>query len=91
MWHTWVYMATNVTVGPQGRIVIPAELRKELGITRGEKLVARAQDGQLILERQQAILERIQRLFDHIPRDVSLVDELIAERRAQAQRENEEA
>lgn len=80
-------MAVRVTVGPQGRIVIPAELRKELEIHAGEQLVARAERGRLVLETREAILARLQKRFAHIPRDVSLADELIAERRAEGARE----
>lgn len=77
----------SVRIGAQGRIVIPAELRKELGIQPGEQLIARAEDGRLVLERRDAILARLQALFAHIPAGVSLADELIAERRAEARRE----
>ncbi|HEX6511198.1 MAG TPA: AbrB/MazE/SpoVT family DNA-binding domain-containing protein [Chloroflexota bacterium] len=78
----------EVRVGPQGRLVIPATLRKELGLEPGERLVARLDEGRLVLERRQVILERLQRRFTHIPPEVSLVDELIAERRAEARRES---
>jgi len=64
-------------------------LRKELSITQGERLVARVEEGRLILERPDDIVARIQRRFAHIPSDVSLADELIAERRAEARRELE--
>jgi AbrB family looped-hinge helix DNA binding protein len=77
----------SVRIGAQGRIVIPANLRKELGIQPGERLVARAEDGRLVLERRDAIVAQLQALFAHIPADVSLADELIAERRAEARRE----
>ena len=79
--------SVRVRIGPQGRIVIPAELRKELGIQPGEQLIAHAEDGRLVIERRDAILAHLQSLFAHIPPDVSLADELIAERRAEARRE----
>jgi hypothetical protein len=53
----------------------------------GDTLIARVEAGHLILEKPEAILERIQARFRGIPPDVSLVDELIAERRAEARRE----
>ena len=43
----------EVRIGPQGRLVVPAQLRKELGIHTGERLVAHVEDGRLILERHQ--------------------------------------
>jgi hypothetical protein len=52
-------------------------------------LIARVKDGQLVLEKREQILARVQSWFDQVPRDVSLVDELIAERREEARREAE--
>jgi hypothetical protein len=49
---------------------------------------ARVEDGVLLLETQQAILDRIHAIMRrHVPPGVSLVDELIAERHAAAERE----
>jgi AbrB family looped-hinge helix DNA binding protein len=76
-----------VTVGPQGRLVVPARLRRRLGIGAGDVLVARADDDRLVLERREAILARLRRRFDAVPADVDLVDELIAARREEAKRE----
>lgn len=42
-----------------------------------------------MLEQPETIWERITARFAHIPADVSLADELIAERRAEAKREAE--
>ena len=76
-----------VTVGPQGRLVIPAPLRRELGITPGSVLAARVEDGHLILEPRDAVLARIRSRFK--PADgVSLARELIRERREEARRES---
>lgn len=87
-------MATNppnneVQVGAQGRLVIPAALRKALHLKPGDRLIARQEGQSLVLERREAIEQRLWQLFAHIPKDVSLVDELIAERREEARRENE--
>jgi AbrB family looped-hinge helix DNA binding protein len=79
--------AIEVTVGPQGRVVVPAALRRRLGLRPGDVLVARAEEDRLVLERREAILARLQRAFAHIPADVSLADELIAQRRREAERE----
>ncbi len=76
-----------IHVGPQGRVVIPAAVREALAIGPGDTLVGRIEDGQLVLEKREHILTRIQAMFAHIPPAVSLVDELIAERRAEARRE----
>ena len=80
----------NVIVGEQGRIVIPARLRREMGIKEGDELMARVKDGQLVLEELGHALERVQEAFQEISQGRSLVDELIAERRREARKEQEE-
>ncbi len=79
------------TVGPQGRVVIPSELRRTWKLEQGETLVARLVDDQLIIERPKAILARLKQRFAHLVGGPSLVDELIAERRLEAAREDEES
>jgi AbrB family looped-hinge helix DNA binding protein len=90
-WHNISEMSENetlqVTLGRQGRLVVPAPLRRRLGIQAGDVLVARAEDDRLVLERPEAVVARLQRRFAKIPPEVSLVDELLAERRAEAKRE----
>ena len=91
MWHNASYMAgpgaIEVTVGPQGRLVVPAPLRRLLGIEPGDVLVARAEDDRLVLERRAAVLARARSRYSAVPADVSLADELIAQRREEARRE----
>ena len=48
--------ATPLQVGPQGRIVIPAAVRQSLGIEPGDTLVARVEDGRLVLETRAHLL-----------------------------------
>ena len=80
----------DVRVGPQGRVVIPARLREELHLGPGEVLVAHVDGDRLVLERRQAILDRLKDAFSAaVPRSTRLADELIAERRAEAAREDE--
>ncbi len=67
--------------------MIPAALRKALKIKPGDRLVARKVGESLVLERRETVERRLRERFRHIPRDVSLADELIAERRAEAERE----
>jgi AbrB family looped-hinge helix DNA binding protein len=78
----------EVTVGPQGRLVVPATLRRRLGIEAGDVLIASAQQDRLVLERRDAILSRVRQRLAVVPDDVSMVNELIAERRDEAKREN---
>ncbi len=78
---------SKVRVGPQGRVVIPASLRKALGIRPGQMLVARAEEGRVVLEQPDAIIARLKNRLWAVPSDVSLVDELISERRKESYRE----
>ncbi len=82
--------AIRVRVGPKGRVVVPAPIRQALGIEEGTELMARIEGDGIVLEPRSAALRRLQALFAHIPRDVSLVDELIDERREEARREGRE-
>jgi AbrB family looped-hinge helix DNA binding protein len=79
--------AIEVTVGPQGRLVVPAALRRRLDLQPGDVLLARAEEDRLVLERRGAILARVRGRFAHVPADVSLADELLAQRREEATRE----
>lgn len=80
----------EIQIGAQGRIVIPAHLRKALRFKLGDRLVARQVGESLVLERREAVEKRLQDRFRHIPRDVSLVDDLLAGRRDEAVREEQE-
>jgi AbrB family looped-hinge helix DNA binding protein len=50
-----------VTVNEQGRVTIPLELRRELGIEPGTRLVVYVEDGRLIAESESTRLRRLQR------------------------------
>jgi len=78
----------EVTVGPQGRLVVPAALRRRLGIEAGDVLIASAQQDRLVFEPRDAVLARVRRRLAVVPAEVSMVDELIAERRDEAKRDH---
>ena len=82
--------AVEVNIGKQGRLVIPSHLRRSLGLSEGDRLIAREEDGRLVLEKRETIERRLKARFAHIPKERSLVDELIAERREAAKKEAEE-
>lgn len=76
---------TTLTINPEGRITLPADMRRQLGIKPGDSVSARLENGTIILESQDAILNRVQAKFAKVKG--SMADELIAERRAEASRE----
>lgn len=82
--------ATELHVGPQGRVVIPAELRRAWKLESGEVLLARLENDRLVLERPAQVIERVKQRFAHLRGGPSMADELIAERRREAARDNEE-
>jgi AbrB family looped-hinge helix DNA binding protein len=74
-----------VSVGPKGRVVIPAGIRRELGIGEGSELVAIVEGQAVVLVPRPAIRSRLRSIFADV--GVSMREELIAERRAEAARE----
>ena len=77
-----------VQLGAQGRVVVPAPIRKALGFRPGETLVARVEDDHLVIEKPASVERRIRDRFRKSG-GRSLAEELIAERREEARRENE--
>jgi len=82
-------LSNEVQLGAQGRLVIPAALRKALNLNKGDCLIARKVGDSLILERREAIESRLWEMFSDIPKEISLVNELITERHVAAQTENQ--
>lgn len=79
-------MRATIVIGGQGRIVLPARVRSELGLQPGDVLVVSTEAGRLILEPRQAAARRLRgRYRNHATEGA--VDELIAERHDAAARE----
>jgi AbrB family looped-hinge helix DNA binding protein len=75
-------------VNENGRVVIPSSFRKALGIRVGDEVVLRIEDDELRITTQQRRIQRAQRRArQYVKRGTSLVDELLAERRAAAKYE----
>lgn len=79
--------AMEVQVGPQGRMVIPAALRRAWRIESGQILIARLEGERLVFEKPAQVAERVKRRFAALRGQPSMADALIAERRAEALRE----
>ena len=71
-----------------GRVVVPAEIRQALGIKEGDTICWELIDGEARLTTRLVRLRRAQACFQkQVPAgSPSLADELIADRRAEAQR-----
>ena len=71
-----------------GKLVIPASMRRELGIATGDTVVVDVADGELRVRSMPAAVARAQAILRrHVPEGVSLADELVADRRREAERE----
>jgi len=71
-----------------GKLVIPAPMRRELGLTTGDTVVVDVADGELRVRSLPKAIARAQEILRrHVPEGVSLADELIADRRREAERE----
>ena len=75
-------------VSENGRIVIPANFRKALGIQAGDEVVLRLENDELRVTTQQRRIQQAQRRAKrYIKQGSSLVDELLADRREAAKGE----
>lgn len=80
----------RLKVNENGRIVIPLEFRRALGIHAGDEVILTWKDEEIRMTTMQRRIERAQRRArQYVKPGVSLVDELIAERREAAKRELE--
>ncbi|HET7326772.1 MAG TPA: AbrB/MazE/SpoVT family DNA-binding domain-containing protein [Nocardioidaceae bacterium] len=77
-------MDATLVLGQQGRLVIPAEIRRALGLSPGDQLQLRLVGQRLVLERQQDAVAELRGLASDVPQVRSLVDELLADRRLAA-------
>lgn len=75
----------EVSVNNQGRVTIPAQVRRAAGIEPGDSVVIHVEDGRVVIETHAQLAARVRR---EVTRDWqgtgSVVDELTAERRAEA-------
>lgn len=75
----------QVTIGDRGRLVLPSSIRSALGLEAGTRMLLSTEpDGSLRLRSYRAVADQSRGLFAELAADGSLVDELIAERRADA-------
>lgn len=78
----------RVKVAEGGQIAIPVEFREQLGLRVGDEVILRLEDGELRLYTFDQAVRRAQTIVrQFIPEGRLLSEELIAERRREAQRE----
>lgn len=80
--------AHSARLATGGRLVVPASLRKQLGVAPGDQLFMEVIDGALHVWSQKQAISRAQaQLRTLTDGKRSLVEELLAERRAEAERD----
>lgn len=81
----------KVKLDQQGRVLIPADIREKMRLEPGKQVSMYLDEGGLHVVSSHIAWQRIQRLVaETVPEGVSLADKLIAERRAEAVREDRE-
>jgi AbrB family looped-hinge helix DNA binding protein len=91
---TWTWYVSHIshraqiTIGDRGRLVLPSSVRTELGLAPGTRMLLSTEtDGSLRLRPYRAVADESRGLFSTLSEQGSLVDELLAERREEAGRE----
>lgn len=78
----------RVNVLPNGRLVLPVHMRRQLGVERGGQIVAEIDGDVVRLTTADHALDEARALFRMFVSDPgSVADELISERRGEAERE----
>ena len=81
----------SVKIEKSGRILIPAVVRRRLHLKEGTEMILRVDDTGIQLgTREQALARVREELRRYIPEGACLSEELIQERRAEAERENQD-
>lgn len=79
---------THTTIGPGRRVVIPAAICQEVGLRPGSPVVIEATGAGVVLRLLDDVVREVRAFFaDAAPADTLMSDELIRERRAEAEQE----
>lgn len=84
---------TSLAMSENGRVLIPAALREQLGFKPNSRIFVEVKDGSLVLTSAAERRAQIRTYFDSVLPPTpgrSIVDELIADRRLEAQHEDQE-
>lgn len=79
---------TNVKLDKLGRLLIPAAVRRKMGITSNSRLILRLRNDRLELVNNATAVNKAQQLVrKHVDVKANLADELISSRRREARHE----
>jgi AbrB family looped-hinge helix DNA binding protein len=81
----------RTTISSKGQVIIPAELRKRLGLMKGVRAVWTEDRGHLVLTTIDRILDEIQGSLKPRPGQPSMFEELFNERAREREREKKKA
>lgn len=74
-------LSIRIKVSDGGRIVIPAEFRKALGLDVGDEIIVRLEGGEIKISSVTASVQRAQEKVRRHAEGRALAEELIAQRR----------
>jgi AbrB family looped-hinge helix DNA binding protein len=82
----------QIVLGDRGRVVLPSDVRSALGLETGSRmLLSTERDGSLRLRPYRSVADQGRGMLAGLtPTGESMVDELLAERRREAAREDRE-
>ena len=80
----------TIRLEKSGRILIPAAVRRQLGLSEGSQVLVKvgAQGALLVTSRSHALAKAREEIRRYIPTGRDLVEELIQDRRADVERED---
>lgn len=82
------HMDRPVNMAANGRLVIPADIRAALGMEDGGAFVVRIEDGSVRLQPLREVIAQVQaEVRRYVPEGTRLSDELIEDRRREAEGE----
>jgi bifunctional DNA-binding transcriptional regulator/antitoxin component of YhaV-PrlF toxin-antitoxin module len=82
--------SVKLKVAADGSVVLPQMFREQLSITEGDSLIGVIENGEVRLFTIPTAIRRAQAIVREIvPEGVSLVDELLEDRRREAERDND--
>jgi len=82
----------KVKVGPDGKIVLPTAVCRALRLNEGDVLFVSTEEGEIHLMTKPAAVRRAQAMVrQFVPAGVSLVEELLEDRRREVEREQRNA